>query len=148
MGRSAQRRAPLSTCRSQRERNRRLSAEKHDVLDGRASLRGQCRVGRKSLAPSLGEGIFSVYFGLDLVMTNNLPAVCVLLADRSYDAVSIRQTIGKRDVLPVIPMRKSRKKRVGTDSSLCCQRKLVERCFNKLKNTRRVAARYDKTAKS
>lgn len=32
--------------------------------------------------------------------------------------------------------------------SLHCLRNLVERCFNKLKNARRVATRYDKTAES
>ncbi|QAX29098.1 hypothetical protein ETW24_06865 [Leisingera sp. NJS204] len=32
--------------------------------------------------------------------------------------------------------------------SAICQHDLVERCFNKLKNARRVATRYDKTAES
>ena len=45
-------------------------------------------------------------------------------------------------------MRKSRKKRIGVDRSLHRLRNLVERCFNKLKNARRVATRYDKTAES
>lgn len=54
----------------------------------------------------------------------------------------------KRDVLPVIPMRNSRKMRVGVDRSLYRLRNLAERCFNKLKNARRVATRYDKTAES
>jgi transposase len=51
-------------------------------------------------------------------------------------------------VLPVIPMRKSRRKRIGVDRSLYRLCNLVERCFNKLKNARRVATRYDKTAES
>ncbi|MEM9550196.1 MAG: transposase, partial [Pseudomonadota bacterium] len=59
-----------------------------------------------------------------------------------------RESMDKRGVLPVIPMRKSRKKRVGVDRSLYRLRNLVERCFNKLKNARRVATRYDKTAES
>ncbi|WP_227286526.1 IS5 family transposase, partial [Boseongicola sp. H5] len=86
--------------------------------------------------------------GFDLVMADNLPVPSVLLADRAYDADSIRKTMEKRDVLPVIPMRKSRKKRIGVDRSLYRLRNLVERCFNKLKNARRVATRYDKTAQS
>jgi transposase len=45
-------------------------------------------------------------------------------------------------------MRKSRKKGVGFDRPLYRLRNLVERCFNKLKNTRRVATRFDKTAES
>ena len=82
-------------------------------------------------------GQTSDYLGFDLVMADNLPAPSVLLADRGYDADSIRETMEKRDVLPVIPMRKSRKKRVGVDRSLYRLRNLVERCFNKLKNARR-----------
>lgn len=93
-------------------------------------------------------GQTSDYLGFDLVMVDNLPTPSVLLADRGYDADSIRETMDKRDVLPVIPMRKLRKKRISVDRSLYRLRNLVERCFNKLKNARRVANRYDKTAES
>lgn len=53
-----------------------------------------------------------------------------------------------RDVVPVIPMRKTRKLRIAVDRRLCRLRIFVERCFNKLKNARRVATRYDKPAES
>lgn len=93
-------------------------------------------------------GQTSDYLGFDLVMAENLPTPSVLLADRGYDADGIRMSMEARSVLPVIPMRKSRKKRVGVDRTLYRLRNLVERCFNKLKNARRVATRYDKTAES
>ncbi len=93
-------------------------------------------------------GQTSDYLGFDLVMVDNLPEPNVLLADRGYDGDSIRAAMEARNVLPVIPMRKSRKKRVGVDRSLYRLRNLVERCFNKLKNARRVATRYDKSAES
>jgi transposase len=93
-------------------------------------------------------GQTSDYLGFDLVMADNLPCPRVLLADRGYDADRIRKTMDARDVLTQIPMRKSRKMRVGVDHSLYRLRNLVERCFNKLKNARRVATRYDKTAES
>lgn len=93
-------------------------------------------------------GETSDYLGFDLVMADNFPKPNVLLADRGYDADRIRKSIGKRDVLPVIPTRKSRKKRIAVDRPLYRLRSLVERCFNKLKNARRVATRYDKTAES
>ena len=70
------------------------------------------------------------------------------MADRGYDADSIREKMEVRHVLTQIPMRKSRKMRVGVDHSLYSLRNLVERCFNKLKNARRVATRYDKTARA
>jgi transposase len=86
--------------------------------------------------------------GFDLVMAENLPEPDVLLADRGYDADRIRKKMETRDVLTQIPMRRSRKMRVGVDHSLYSLRNLVERCVNKLKNARRVATRYDKTAES
>ncbi len=93
-------------------------------------------------------GQASDYLGFDLVMTDNLPEPKVLLADRGYDADRIRKTMNERSILPQIPMRKSRKMRVGVDHRLYRLRNMVERCFNKLKNARRVATRYDKTAES
>ncbi|ASP20968.1 transposase DDE domain protein [Antarctobacter heliothermus] len=93
-------------------------------------------------------GQTSDYLGFDLVMADNLPEPRVLLADRGYDSDRIRKKKDARDVLTQIPMRKSRKMRVGVDHSLYSLRNLVERCFNKLKNARRVATRYDKTAGS
>ena len=53
-----------------------------------------------------------------------------------------------REILPQILMRKSKKMRVGVDRSLYSLHNLVDRCFNKLKNARRVATRYDKTAEN
>jgi transposase len=93
-------------------------------------------------------GQTSDYQGFDLVMDDNLPKPCVLLADRGYDSDKVRETMEARNVVPVIPMRKSRKLRVAEDRTLYRLRNLVERSFNKLKNARRVATRYDKTAES
>ena len=93
-------------------------------------------------------GQTSDYLGFDLVMDDNLPEPAVLLADRGYDSDNVRKTMEARNVVPIIPMRKSRKLRVAVDRTLYRLRNLVERCFNKLKNARRVATRYDKTAES
>jgi transposase len=83
-----------------------------------------------------------------MVMADNLPEPSVLLADRGYDTDGIRKNMAARNVLTQIPMRKCRKMRVGVDHSLYSLRNLVERCFNKLKNARRAATRYEKTAES
>jgi len=91
-------------------------------------------------------GQTSDYLGYDLVMDDNLPEPCVLLADRGYDSDKVRKTMEARNVVPVIPMRKSRKLRIAVDRTLYRLRNLVERCFNKLKNARRVATRYDRCA--
>lgn len=81
-------------------------------------------------------------------MADTLPAPSAQLAGRGYDAASIRKSMDKRDVLPVIPMRKPRKARFGADRSIYRLCNLVERCFNKLKSARRAATRDDKTAES
>ena len=52
------------------------------------------------------------------------------------------------NALPMIPMRKSRKVRKAVDITIYTLRNMVERCFNKLNNSRRLATRYDKTADS
>jgi transposase len=93
-------------------------------------------------------GETSDYLGFDLVMDNNLSEPSVLLADRGHNSDKVRETMRARNVVPVIPMRKSRKLRVAVDRTLHRLRNLVERCFNKLKNARRVATRYDKTTES
>lgn len=49
-----------------------------------------------------------------------------------------------RNVVPVIPMRESRKLRVAVDRTLYRLRDLVARCSNRLKNARRVATRHIK----
>lgn len=71
---------------------------------------------------AITPGQISDYIGFDLVMDDNPARPSVLLADRGYDADSIRAQMKKRDVLPIIPMRKSRKKRIGVDRSLYSMR--------------------------
>ena len=88
-------------------------------------------------------GRTSDYTSFNLIMADNLPKPSVLLADRGYDADSIRKSMKERDVLPAIPMRKYRKMRVGVDRPLYRLQNLAERCFDKLKNSCRVANRYD-----
>lgn len=93
-------------------------------------------------------GQTSDYLGFALIMDDNLPVPAVLLATRSYDTDKVRETMEVRNVLPAIPMRKTRKLRVAVDRTLYRLRNPVERSFNKLNNARRVATRYGKTAES
>ena len=60
-------------------------------------------------------GQTSDYLGFDLIMDDNLPEPSVLLADRGYDSDNVRKTMEARNVVPVIPMRKTRKLRVAVD---------------------------------
>ena len=90
----------------------------------------------------------SDYTGYDLVMADKLPQPAVLVADRGYDSDKVRDDIVSRNALPMIPMRKNRKVRKAVDMTIYSLRNMVERCFNKLKNSRRLETRYDKTANS
>ena len=76
------------------------------------------------------------------------PPARVLLADRGYDSDAIRQDMEDRRGVAVIPARRSRKVRESVDGQIYALRNRIERCFNRLKNARRVATRYDKTAAS
>lgn len=71
-----------------------------------------------------------------------------LLADRGYDADAIREELAKAGVEAVIPAQSNRRAPATHDRHKYRWRNLVERLFNKLKNWRRVATRYDKTKES
>ena len=71
-----------------------------------------------------------------------------LLADKGYDADAIREELANADVEAVIPAKSNRRDPIPHDREKYRWRNLVERLFNKLKNWRRIATRYDKTKES
>jgi transposase len=68
----------------------------------------------------------------------------VVIADKGYDADGVRACIRDHGAIPNIPNRSNRKTRFRWKKALYRQRNHVERFFNKLKQFRRVATRYDK----
>ena len=70
------------------------------------------------------------------------------LADRGYDADAIRKEIEAAGAEAVIPAKVNRRNPAPHDRTKYKWRNLIERLFNKLKNWRRVATRYDKTKES
>lgn len=70
-----------------------------------------------------------------------------VLADRAYDAQWLIELIREVEAKPVIPARKTSPRR-RYDKVIYRARNLVERCINKLKHFRRVATRYEKTARN
>lgn len=71
-----------------------------------------------------------------------------LLADKGYDADAIREELAKVGIEAGIPAKRNRKEPTLHDAAKYKWRNLIERLFNKLKNWRRVATRYDKIAQS
>jgi transposase len=68
----------------------------------------------------------------------------VVIADKGYDADRVRAHIRSQGAIPNIPNKSNRKKRSRWKKSIYRQRNHVERFFNKLKQFRRIATRYDK----
>ena len=71
-----------------------------------------------------------------------------LLGDNGYDSDAIRDDLTKRGIAPVIPPRSNRKTPIEYDHEAYQRRNLIERCVNRLKQFRRIATRYEKTARA
>jgi transposase len=80
-------------------------------------------------------------------LIEGLPAE-VVMADAAYDADHFRQAISAKGATAVIPNNPSRAKKYPLDKDLYAQRHLIECCFSKLKHFRRVATRFEKTARN
>jgi transposase len=77
-----------------------------------------------------------------------MPPSEVLIADKGYDSKALREWLEERGTKPVIPPRKNRKVQYEYDQALYKQRNLIERMFNRLKDFRRIAMRFDRNAKT
>jgi putative transposase len=71
-----------------------------------------------------------------------------LIADRAYDANSLRDWLSQRGAEAVIPPNPTRKHPHTYDPQAYKSRNLIERMFCRLKDFRRVATRYDKLARN
>ena len=71
-----------------------------------------------------------------------------LLADKGYDGDAVREDLLWRGILPIIPPKANRRDPAACDFRRYRDRNQVERLFNRLKQSRRIATRYDKTASS
>ena len=71
-----------------------------------------------------------------------------VIADKGYDSDPLRQEIRRRGSIPVIPTRAGRTVERRVLRRHYRQRNLVERFVNRLKHFRRIATRYEKTARN
>ncbi len=70
----------------------------------------------------------------------------LLLADRGYDADWIGTLVNQHGAWANIPPKRTRKEALCFSPHLYRARNLIERFFNKIKQCRRIATRYDKLA--
>ncbi len=75
-------------------------------------------------------------------------AAAYVLADKGDDSDQFMAVIQAQDAEPVIPPRRNRKEPRAYDKTLYKERNLVERLFQKLKQFRRVATRYERLARN
>ena len=71
-----------------------------------------------------------------------------MLGDKGYDSQAVRRDIEQRGGEAVIPSLATRKIQHAVDKAVYALRNRIERFFNRAKNSRRVATRYDKLIES
>lgn len=77
-------------------------------------------------------------------LTDDLGEGDILLADKGYDSNAIRAKAAERKAWANIPPKANRKGTFVFSSWVYRQRNLVERFFNRIKQFRGIATRYDK----
>jgi transposase len=80
------------------------------------------------------------------LLLNDLPAGAEVIADKGYDADWIRDLIEDQNCTPHIPPKSNRYDGITYSKTKYKKRNLIERCFNKLKQFRHIATRYDRSA--
>src|ERR1700732_4086182 len=71
-----------------------------------------------------------------------------VIADKAYDADSLRNWLKARRIKAVIPSTATRTVPYPLDRAVYRRRNLIERLFCRLKNWRRLATRYDRLARN
>src|SRR5450755_4362251 len=74
------------------------------------------------------------------------PPMSALLADKGYDGDDLRGEIIRRGAKPIIPNKSNRVVIHRFNKPAYKGRNVIERCFCRLKDFRRIATRYDKLA--
>ena len=72
-------------------------------------------------------------------------ALGALIGDKAFDSDWLRLQLNERGALAVIPPNASRAKKIPYDEEIYKWRHLIENFFQKIKEFRRIATRYDKT---
>ena len=76
------------------------------------------------------------------------PALGAVLADKGYDSDDLLRYVASLKAEAVIPAKKNRAVQRPLNRELYKDRNKVERFFNRVKHYRRIATRYEKTARN
>jgi transposase len=69
-----------------------------------------------------------------------------LAGDKAYSSSKIRQGLKARTISPVIPAKKNQQRDPHFDKRNYRKRNIIERCIGWIKESRRIATRYEKLA--
>jgi transposase len=69
-----------------------------------------------------------------------------MLGDKAYDSAELRDELQESGTKPVIPNRSNRRQPFSCSKRLYKLRRRIENAFNRLKDFRRIATRYDRLA--
>ena len=69
-----------------------------------------------------------------------------MVGDKGYSSGKVRRYCRRHGIRPVIPTKSNERPQRQFDRELYRERNHVERCINRLKQSRRVATRYEKLA--
>ena len=109
-----------------------------------------CRDERTGVAIVLTAGPCheSPVFEMVLAQVPPAPPLTHAMMDKGYDSHGIREQLLAHDIVPVIPSKSNRTAVIEYDHDLYKLREKVERFFNKLKQFRRIATRYEKLSQT
>jgi len=71
-----------------------------------------------------------------------------MLGDKAYDSAELREELAERGTKPIIPNRSNRRQPYSFSKRLYKLRWRIESAFNRLKDFRRIATRYDRLARN
>ena len=92
----------------------------------------------------LTEGTASDYAGAKVLLEQLPEWINRLVADRGYDANWVREALESMGIEACIPGKKNRVVAIKYDAEFYKERNKIERAFNRIKDWRRVATRYDR----
>ena len=120
---------------------------------------GSSHSGRRSFGTKIHAKVDAIGMPLQIILTRGeqhesqqaIPLIAdedcnYLIAGRAYDDGDFRQFLLTQGTIPVIPSKKNRLIHLPHDKHIYKERKFVERFFNRIKQFRRIATRYDKLA--
>ena len=99
----------------------------------------------KPVVMALTAGQISDHIGAKIVYPA-LPNANTLIGDKGYDSDEFRVALKAKGISACIPPRKGRNNPQAYCKTLYKQRHKVENAFNRLKDWRRIATRYDRCA--